>query len=81
MTTSGTDPFDLLAGQILRNWMVDSDAEEILEYASDLGVNRREVTEMALKQELCPIHFADFAGCFDDLDPECEQVRVIYSTH
>jgi hypothetical protein len=40
--------------------------------------SRDEVTEMAMSMSLCPIHFVDWAICFDDEDPECDQVRAIF---
>ena len=71
--------FEQLAGQVLRSWMVDNDSAEILEYANDLGVGREEVTEIALQQSLCPIHFIDYAICFDDMPEDCDQVREIHN--
>ena len=67
-----------LADQVLRNWMVDNDSSEVLEYASDMGVPRETVTEAAMSLSLCPIHFIDWAICFDDRRPDCSQVRVIF---
>jgi hypothetical protein len=40
--------------------------------------NKEVLTDLAMKHSLCPIHFVDWAICFDDEDPECEQVRTIF---
>jgi hypothetical protein len=40
-----------------------------------------EMTELALNMSLCPIHFCDYAICFDDENPECVQVRAIHPAH
>jgi hypothetical protein len=45
-------------------------------------MRRAELTELALDHSLCPLHFIDFAICFDDADPECAAIRTIYpDTH
>lgn len=38
-------------------------------------------TELALADSLCPIHFIDYAICFDDANPECEIIRAIHPSH
>jgi hypothetical protein len=38
-----------------------------------------ELSHLALQQSLCPMHFIDFAICFDDDDPTCSQIRTIYA--
>lgn len=45
------------------------------------GYYRDEVTDFALTMSLCPIHFVDYAICFDDEDPDCAQVRAIHPSH
>lgn len=45
------------------------------------GYYRDEITDFALSMSLCPIHFVDYAICFDDEDPECYQVRAIHPSH
>jgi hypothetical protein len=42
---------------------------------------RDTITELALEASLCPLHFVDYAICFDDEDPECSQIRVIHPSH
>lgn len=39
---------------------------------------RDQMTQLYIENSLCPIHHCDWAACFDDQDPECEQVRAIY---
>ena len=48
-------------------------------YPYDPG--RETLTELALSLSLCPIHYCDYMGCFDDDDPECVQVRLIHPAH
>lgn len=36
------------------------------------------LTELAIHLSLCPLHFVDWAICFDDADPGCSQIREIY---
>lgn len=36
------------------------------------------MTRFAIDDSLCPVHFIDWAICFDDEDPDCAQVRAIY---
>lgn len=38
-------------------------------------------TELALAESLCPMHFIDYAICFDDNDPECAAIRHIHPSH
>jgi hypothetical protein len=42
---------------------------------------RETITEWALSMSLCPVHFVDYAACFDDDDPECAQVRMVHPSH
>lgn len=44
-------------------------------------MGREEVTNLALEDSLCPIHFVDYAICFDDANTECNQVREIHPNH
>jgi hypothetical protein len=39
------------------------------------------ITQLALDRSLCPVHFCDYAICFDDEDPGCEQVRAVHPAH
>ena len=36
------------------------------------------IAEAAMRHSLCPLHLIDWAICFDDADPECEQIRAIF---
>lgn len=40
-----------------------------------------ELSNLAMEFSLCPIHFVDWAICFDDENPECDQVRRIFPNH
>jgi hypothetical protein len=42
---------------------------------------RERLTEIALIASLCPMHFCDYAICFDDDDPECASIRLIHPNH
>lgn len=41
---------------------------------------RDRLTEYCRRLSLCPIHFVDWAICFDDQPADCSQVRAIYPT-
>ena len=66
---------------MLRSFLVEHDSAEVLAMADDWGVGRDELTDLALSFSLCPIHFIDYAICFDDRTPECYAVRVIHPGH
>lgn len=40
--------------------------------------HRDAISELAMGLSLCPMHFCDWASCFDDDDPECSQIRAIF---
>ena len=42
------------------------------------NLGRDTITELAMLQSLCPIHFVDWAICFDDEPEDCSQVRAIF---
>lgn len=42
------------------------------------NLGRDHLTELAMSQSLCPIHFVDWAICFDDQPEDCSQVRAIF---
>lgn len=44
------------------------------------NTSRDDVSHLCMTESLCPIHFVDWAICFDDEDEECSQVRAIYPT-
>lgn len=62
---------------------------ELVEYlrgeSKNYGMSRELATEVALAQSLCPVHFIDYAICFDDevhgVNDECSQVRLIHPLH
>lgn len=39
------------------------------------------ISHLALDESLCPLHFIDYAICFDDDDPECAQIRATFPGH
>lgn len=43
--------------------------------------SRDDITTLAIEQSLCPLHFVDWAICFDDQDASCAQIRAIYPHH
>lgn len=42
---------------------------------------REDLTALALEYSLCPMHFCDYAICFDDDRPECAAIRTIHPGH
>lgn len=50
-------------------------------FACDSDLIRERQTDLALAQSLCPLHFTDYAICFDDDDPTCAQIRTIHPSH
>lgn len=36
---------------------------------------------LALDLSLCPLHFIDYAACFDDDDAECAAIRTCFPSH
>jgi hypothetical protein len=46
-----------------------------------LSLYRDRITELALSYSLCPMHFCDYAICFDDDDDECAAIRLIHPSH
>ena len=43
--------------------------------------SRESLTKLALDDSLCPLHFIDYAICFDDDDPDCAAIRMIHPSH
>lgn len=39
---------------------------------------RDEISQFAMNLSLCPLHFCDWAACFDDEIDECAQIRAIF---
>lgn len=61
---------------------------QILETLTDLlgaliedPYRRDELTDLLLGESLCPLHFCDYAICFDDQNPECLPIRTIHPSH
>jgi hypothetical protein len=54
---------------------------ELLTTIIDYDFSRDAITELALANSLCPLHFCDYAICFDDDDPECAPIRFIHQSH
>jgi hypothetical protein len=36
---------------------------------------------LRLDYSLCPMHGGDYAACFDDENPECDQIRAMFPAH
>ncbi len=58
-------------------------AERIVKAITDLkeapyNLGRDHLSNLAMSLSLCPIHFVDWAICFDDQPAECSQVRFIF---
>lgn len=43
--------------------------------------DRDAISQLALEHSLCPLHFIDYAICFDDDDAECATIRMIFPSH
>lgn len=43
--------------------------------------DRDGLSALALELSVCPIHFVDYAICFDDDNPECYPVRMAFPSH
>lgn len=60
--------------ELIRYFFDIMDTESWLPY-------RQEISELALAMSLCPVHFVDYAICFDDEDPECAVIRATFPNH
>lgn len=83
------------AQMILRSALIDSetplsdlydadqmiDAPAILRLLELISPDRELMTQLALNDSLCPLHFIDYAICFDDDDAECAAIRTIHPSH
>lgn len=79
------DNLDLKGMGITSDWGYDElptdFAQRILDDLAIIwadGFYRDEISEIAMSLSLCPLHFCDWAACFDDEDTECEQIRAIF---
>lgn len=43
--------------------------------------SRHYLSDLALQYSLCPMHFCDYASCFDDDDAECALIRQYFPNH
>jgi hypothetical protein len=60
----------------------DMPAEEAARIITLLGmIPAEELTFLALSQSLCPLHFTDYANCFDDDTRSCRTIRRIHPSH
>lgn len=79
------DNLDLKGMGICSDWgyehLKPEHAQRILD---DLGIIwaypflRDELSEIAMELSLCPMHFIDWAACFDDERDECAAIRAIF---
>lgn len=44
----------------------------------DYEFYRDEISTLAMNMSLCPMHFCDWASCFDDEDDDCAAIRAIF---
>ncbi len=51
---------------------------ELLDRVWESEFHRDQLSELAMELSLCPLHFIDWAICFDDANPECSQIREIF---
>lgn len=59
----------------------DSDLRELIEHLNvyvQYEYGRDDLSHLAMSMSLCPIHFVDWAICFDDEPEDCSQVRAIF---
>ena len=40
--------------------------------------SRDAISELAMSMSLCPVHFIDWAICFDDEPMDCRQIRALF---
>jgi hypothetical protein len=69
-TDEAIDAADIMAAQMLVTQLKESDYD-----------GREYLTELCLNVSLCPMHFGDYASCFDDENPECAAIRVVHPLH
>lgn len=60
-------------------------SDELMRYIfRDLGLiwgnefMRDEISTIAMNLSLCPMHFCDWAACFDDAPDDCAAIRAIF---
>jgi hypothetical protein len=58
--------------------IAELDAECAQPYRSD-AITARSL--LLLDYSLCPLHRIDYAACFDDLEPDCAQIRALFPSH
>ena len=64
---------------IVRHWLIENGQDSLPHVMEVLdAASRDEVSELAMTHSLCPIHFIDWAICFDDQTVDCEQIRLIF---
>jgi hypothetical protein len=75
---------------MLRDILCDSDEPLTTTYCASMlddallayaNLDRETLTALRLEYSLCPLHATDYAICFDDDDPDCEQIRLIHPSH
>lgn len=66
--------------------MEEEDVEPETDYYDELNTLFHQMTEeeqfnLRLEFSICPIHFCDYAICFDDDDPGCAHVRAEHPSY
>jgi len=79
------DNLDLQGMGICSDWGYDNLTHDLanrilddLRTIWDYEFYRDAISELAMGMSLCPMHFCDWAACFDDDDESCAQIRAIF---
>lgn len=63
---------------------IDSIYESLRTLLTELRTDRFSIhflSQLRLDASLCPMHHCDYMACFDDDDPECATIRMIFPDH
>ena len=72
-------PKEAIAAELERDELIWLDeVYAIVEAIRNSRFHRDTLSQLAIEFSLCPMHFCDWAACFDDGDAECEQIRAIF---
>jgi hypothetical protein len=73
---------NLTAEQVnLAHWELNVLNNQLIGQLRESPDGREYLTQLCLERSLCPLHTRDYAICFDDEDPECDQIRIIHPLH
>lgn len=57
------------------------EAKALIEEMRTSPYHRDTLSRVALDMSLCPLHFTDYAECFEDEEPECAAIREVFPGH